>query len=66
MTLPPEQAVYVATYLVGAPDLARRNHPVSADVAQGRILRSVLMKPEIAERVPALLAQLETLAAEAG
>ncbi|HEY3479375.1 MAG TPA: aspartate aminotransferase family protein, partial [Streptomyces sp.] len=42
----PEQALFVATYTVTGDDLARRGHDVRADVARGRILRSVLMKPE--------------------
>ncbi|MGW3960990.1 pyridoxal phosphate-dependent decarboxylase family protein [Amycolatopsis sp. NPDC005003] len=40
------QALFVATYTVTAADLARRGHAVHDDIPRGRILRSVLMKPE--------------------
>ena len=43
--------------------LAARGHPVTADVASGRILRSVLMKPETEERVPVLHQQVLDLLA---
>jgi glutamate/tyrosine decarboxylase-like PLP-dependent enzyme len=65
MALPNDEAVFVATYDVSAGDLARRGHPVSADVDRGRILRSVLMKPESEIHVPLLLARIEELATEA-
>jgi glutamate/tyrosine decarboxylase-like PLP-dependent enzyme len=42
----PGEAVYLATYAVTGPALAARRHSVEADVPNGRILRSVLMKPE--------------------
>jgi hypothetical protein len=65
MALPNDEAVFVATYDVSAADLARRGHSVSADVDRGRILRSVLMKPESEIHVPLLLARIEELATEA-
>jgi glutamate/tyrosine decarboxylase-like PLP-dependent enzyme len=65
MALPPDEAIFVATYDVSGSALASRGHPVSADVERGRILRSVLMKPESEGQVPVLLAQLERLTAEA-
>ncbi|GAA3679267.1 aminotransferase class V-fold PLP-dependent enzyme [Nocardioides ginsengisoli] len=58
VALPPDQALYVATYTVDGPSLAARGHRVDADVASGRILRSVLMKPETEGWVPALHEQL--------
>ncbi len=41
-----ERSVFLATYSVTAQALAERGHAVTADVDRGRILRSVLMKPE--------------------
>ncbi|WP_031466380.1 pyridoxal phosphate-dependent decarboxylase family protein [Sciscionella sediminilitoris] len=46
MTAEPEDSVFLATYGVSAEALAARGHPVRADRPSGRILRSVLMKPE--------------------
>ena len=54
MQLPPDRAVFVATYTVDGPSLDRRGHRVRADVPTGRILRSVLMKPEAVDHVPDL------------
>lgn len=54
MALPPEEAVFLATYNVDGAALAARGHRVEADVPSGRILRSVLMKPESEAAVPAL------------
>jgi hypothetical protein len=51
----------VATYTVDGAALTARGHRVQADVAQGRILRSVLMKPEVEEHVPGLHRQLLAL-----
>ena len=65
MALPPDEAIFVATYDVSAAELVGRGHPVDTDVDRGRILRSVLMKPESEDHVSPLLAQLEKLAAEA-
>ena len=61
MRLPPEQSLFVATYTVDADALAARGHRVVADVPRGRILRSVLMKPENEECVPALHRQVVEL-----
>ena len=58
MALPPDEALFVATYTVDAAALAARGHVVEADVARGRILRSVLMKPETEAHVPALHRQV--------
>jgi glutamate/tyrosine decarboxylase-like PLP-dependent enzyme len=58
MRLPVEDALFVATYTVDAAALAARGHVVTADVPSGRILRSVLMKPEVEEHVPALHRQV--------
>jgi glutamate/tyrosine decarboxylase-like PLP-dependent enzyme len=66
MALPSEQAVFVATYDVTGAALAARGHSVSADVGHGRIMRSVLMKPESEDHLPALHTQLETLTSDAG
>jgi glutamate/tyrosine decarboxylase-like PLP-dependent enzyme len=46
--------LFVATYTVEAAALEARGHKLVADVPHGRILRSVLMKPETEEHVPAL------------
>ena len=63
MRLPAARSLFVATYTVNAASLAARGHRVVTDVASGRILRSVLMKPETERLVPALHQQvLELLA----
>jgi glutamate/tyrosine decarboxylase-like PLP-dependent enzyme len=62
MTLPAERAVFVATYTADAASLLARGHQINADVPRGRILRSVLMKPESEELVPALHELLTELA----
>jgi hypothetical protein len=64
MERPPAEALYVAAYTVNAADLERRGHRIEADVPQGRILRSVLMKPETEEHVPRLHDQVLDLLAE--
>lgn len=61
MELPAAQALFVATYTVEAAALAARGHQVNADVPEGRILRSVLMKPEHEEHVPSLHRQVLNL-----
>jgi glutamate/tyrosine decarboxylase-like PLP-dependent enzyme len=61
MQLPAAESLFVATYTVDAAGLAARGHQVEADVASGRILRSVLMKPEIEQHVPALHQQVLNL-----
>ncbi len=58
MRLPPAQSLFVATYTVDGASLTARGHQVAADVASGRILRSVLMKPETEQYVPALHQQV--------
>jgi hypothetical protein len=57
--------MYLATYTVEAPALSARGHRVEGDVPRGRILRSVLMKPETESYVPALHALLLDVVAEA-
>lgn len=64
MQLPPEQALFVATYNVQAEWLLARGHQVQADIPAGRILRSVLMKPETADLVPQLHQQVLDLLAD--
>jgi glutamate/tyrosine decarboxylase-like PLP-dependent enzyme len=61
MQRPPQESLFVATYTVDGAALTARGHRVQADVAQGRILRSVLMKPEVEEHVPGLHRQLLAL-----
>jgi glutamate/tyrosine decarboxylase-like PLP-dependent enzyme len=63
MGLPAGQALFVATYTVDAAALAARGHTVTADVPTGRILRSVLMKPETEHHIPALHDQVLDLLA---
>jgi glutamate/tyrosine decarboxylase-like PLP-dependent enzyme len=60
----PAEALYVATYTVTAADLESRGHRIEADISDGRILRSVLMKPETEEHVPRLHDQVLDLLAE--
>jgi glutamate/tyrosine decarboxylase-like PLP-dependent enzyme len=66
MALPPDEAVFVATYDVTADALAARGHTVTADVGHGRVLRSVLMKPETETVLPQLHARIEQLSRDAG
>jgi glutamate/tyrosine decarboxylase-like PLP-dependent enzyme len=63
MALPAAQSLFVATYTVDAGALAARGHRVAPDVPHGRILRSVLMKPETEEYVPSLHQQVLDLLA---
>ena len=65
MARPPDQALYLAAYDVSAEDLQARGHHITADVPRGRILRSVLMKPESEAAVPMLHDRLLTLIADA-
>lgn len=65
MRRPPAESLFVATCTVTGEALAARGHRVEADVPAGRILRSVLMKPEVEQRVPALHRQVLELLAEA-
>ncbi|HET6708150.1 MAG TPA: aminotransferase class V-fold PLP-dependent enzyme [Amycolatopsis sp.] len=57
----PEQALFVATYTVTGADLARRGHAVREDIPRGRILRSVLMKPESETHIPGLHREIARL-----
>jgi glutamate/tyrosine decarboxylase-like PLP-dependent enzyme len=66
MHQPPPQSLRVATYTVEAAALAARGHQVVADVPSGRILRSVLMKPEIEQHVPDLHQLVLDLLADQG
>ena len=63
LRLPAAQSLFVATYTVDGASLAARGHHVDVDVASGRILRSVLMKPETEQHVPALHRQVLDLLA---
>ena len=65
MALPSEEALFVATYNVSAADVQARNLPVNVDVESGRILRSVVMKPESEAIVAGLQAGIEKLIASA-
>ncbi len=58
MARPPAESLHLATYTVDATALGARGHVVEADVPTGRILRSVLMKPEHEADVPWLHEQL--------
>lgn len=62
----PTTQVHIATYAVTAAQLAARGHRLSADADRARILRSVLMKPESGEQVPAIHRRLVELARPAG
>jgi glutamate/tyrosine decarboxylase-like PLP-dependent enzyme len=57
-----ERPVFVSTLTVDADAFLRRHPDVSADLDRGRILRSVLMKPESQTYVPELHARIEALA----
>ncbi len=61
MHLPPDQALYLATYTADAGAFTARGHDVTADQTHARILRSVLMKPETDAHIPALHRQLIAL-----
>jgi glutamate/tyrosine decarboxylase-like PLP-dependent enzyme len=65
MGLPAAQSLFVATYTVDSASLAARGHQVTTDAESGRILRSVLMKPETEQHVPALHQQVLDLLAGA-
>ncbi|WP_407691291.1 pyridoxal phosphate-dependent decarboxylase family protein [Saccharopolyspora mangrovi] len=64
MQLPSERSLFVATYTVDAAALAARGHHVQADLPHGRILRSVLMKPETEHYVSSLHQQVLGLLSE--
>jgi glutamate/tyrosine decarboxylase-like PLP-dependent enzyme len=57
-----ERPVYVSTLTVDADAFVCRHPDVTTDLGQGRILRSVLMKPESQAYVPELHARAEALA----
>jgi glutamate/tyrosine decarboxylase-like PLP-dependent enzyme len=57
-----EHPVFLSTLTVGAADFRARHPGVAADADRGRIVRSVLMKPESETYVPALHARVERLA----
>ena len=61
---PKEDQIHLATYLVTAEQLAQRGIKIEADIEKARILRSVLMKPEHEQLVPALHSKVESLAQE--
>ena len=61
-----QRPVFVSTLKVPAQALARRHPAITTDAAAGRIMRSVLMKPESEGYVPELHARLEELAHELG
>ncbi len=61
----PADPVFLSTLRVSAADFARRVPGGAAGAAAGRILRSVLMKPEAEGYVPELHAKVEALAARA-
>jgi glutamate/tyrosine decarboxylase-like PLP-dependent enzyme len=63
MGRPADEALYLATYTVPGSALEARGHRVDADVAGGRILRSVMMKPESEAAVAWLHEQVCELAA---
>jgi glutamate/tyrosine decarboxylase-like PLP-dependent enzyme len=65
MTAPPDDAVFLATYGVTPAALAARGHHIDADIPTGRILRSVLMRPEQDNWLDYLHTRVEQLAAEA-
>ena len=66
MALPPTEALFVATYAVNGAALAARGHAIEIDVDHGRILRSVLMKPESEDWVDHLHSSVLRLVAGAG
>ncbi|HEY2675061.1 MAG TPA: aminotransferase class I/II-fold pyridoxal phosphate-dependent enzyme [Rugosimonospora sp.] len=58
-----DDPVFLATYAVTGESLAERGHRVVPDVPRGRILRSVLMKPESEGYLDRLHERVERLAA---
>ena len=61
MAAPSAEAIFVATYTVSGDALASRGHKIKSDIEAGRILRSVLMKPESELIIPQLHAGIEAL-----
>lgn len=62
---PPSGQVHIATYGATAAQFGARRHDVTPDIDHARILRSVVMKPESAARVPELHRRLTDLATRA-
>jgi glutamate/tyrosine decarboxylase-like PLP-dependent enzyme len=60
-----DRSAFLATYVTDAAALTRRGHVINADVDHGRILRSVLMKPEAETHVEQLHDDVLRLAARA-
>jgi hypothetical protein len=60
-----ERSAFLATYVTEGAELSRRGHQVAADVPRGRILRSVLMKPEAELHLDQLHADVLSLATRA-
>jgi len=58
----PDEPVFVSTLRVSADAMAQRHADVVADADDGRILRSVLMKPESETYLAMLHSRLEKLA----
>ena len=56
-----DRSAYLATYAVTPDALGQRGHDVTPDVVRGRILRSVLMKPEADLTLAALHERVEAL-----
>jgi glutamate/tyrosine decarboxylase-like PLP-dependent enzyme len=54
MSRPSAESLHLATYTVDGAALAARGHRLDIDVPSGRILRSVLMKPEHEAAIPDL------------
>lgn len=65
MNLPRDEAVFVATYAIDGGALAVRGHAVEADMDRGRILRSVLMKPETEPVIPQIHETISRLVSSA-
>jgi glutamate/tyrosine decarboxylase-like PLP-dependent enzyme len=60
-----DRSAFLATYVTDAAALTRRGHVIDADVDHGRILRSVLMKPEAETHVERLHEDVLRLATRA-
>ncbi len=59
----PTEQIHLATYAATAGQLRGRGHALVEDVPSARILRSVVMKPESEDAIPAIHARLEQLVA---
>jgi glutamate/tyrosine decarboxylase-like PLP-dependent enzyme len=57
----PTEQIHLATYVVTSGAMAARGHVVEPDLAQTRILRSTVMKPESAAQIGDIHARLEDL-----